>query len=199
VLCDEHAAALIFDETRTGLRLGPGGAAGLFGVTPDMTCLGGSLSAGLPLAAVGGRKDLILNSASGVGPADAQPAGTELAVAAALTCLQATAEPGIYEQLDETTALVDKGLSDVTTGMATFQTRVCSMLGLFFSGSPVTNGASALKTDSARYTRFHRALLDAGVLIPASPHRPWCVSTAHTTEQIERAIDAVATALAKSA
>lgn len=199
-LCDACGAALIFDETRTGLRLGPGGAAKLFGVVPDMTCLGGSLSGGLSLAAVGGRKDMILNHAAGIGAPDGQPAGTELAVAAALASIQATGEPGVYEQLDETAALLEKGLSEVMSGgsVATFQTRVCSLLGLFFSESPVTNGVSALKTDTARYARFHRAMLDRGVLIPASSHRPWSVSTAHGKEHIERAVEAAAGALAKS-
>jgi glutamate-1-semialdehyde 2,1-aminomutase len=200
-LCDQFGALLIFDETRTGLRLGPGGAGALFGVVPDLVCLGGSLSAGLPLAVVGGRKDLLTIGAPGVNGCVEESYGTEIGVAAALAALQATADPAFYEQLDEHAATLERGLAESASAASVqlYLSRSCSLIGMYFTSGEVLNWDAAREVNTTRYGRFHGFMLDSGVLVPSSPHRPWAVSSAHTAEQIQVTVEAARDALARSA
>ena len=197
-LCTEHEAALIFDEVMTAFRVSPGGAQQLYDVQPDLTCLGKIVGGGLPMAAYGGRRE-IMENVSVVG--DAYPAGTfsgsPLATAAGIATLQALAEDDdVYESLDATGAKLAEGFRSAAeaAGVATYHTRVGSMMCTFFSSGPVTDYASAARCDTRAYAAFFHAMLDRGVYLAPSQFGCLFVSLAHTDEQIDATIAAAAEA-----
>jgi len=197
-LCDAHGALLIFDEAFTGLRVAPGGAARLYGVTPDLTVLGPMLGGGLPLAACGGSKEVMKRAeASGAAWRLGPTSGNLLGMAAGIATLQAIGEPGFYEALGEKAARLDEGLRAAarTTGVPTHHTRVASILGMFFSCERVTQATSARRCDGSRFARFHETMLERGILLSPSPFSCVFVSAAHTDEQIDRTIEAAREAL----
>jgi glutamate-1-semialdehyde 2,1-aminomutase len=196
-LCTEHGAVLIFDEVMTGFRVAPGGAQELYGVQPDLTCLGKVVGGGLPMAAYGGRRD-IMERVSPVG--DVYQAGTlsgnPLAMAAGIATLEALAEEDTYATLEATSASVADGFraAAAEAGVPTYHTRVGSMMCTFFSAEPVTDFASASRCDTAAYARFFHAMLGRGVYLAPSQFECMFVSLAHSDEQIEQTIAAAAEA-----
>jgi glutamate-1-semialdehyde 2,1-aminomutase len=181
-------ALLIFDEVMTGFRVAHGGAQQLYGITPDLTCLGKIIGGGLPAAAFGGRAD-VMERLAPVG--DVYQAGTlsgnPLAMAAGLATLELLREPGAYELLEQVSAALAAGLA---AGGATVN-RVGAMLTAFQHPGPVTSFADASASDTVRYAELHRHLLERGVYVAPSQFEAMMPSLAHTDEQVEMTVAAV--------
>ena len=194
----KHGALLIFDEVITGFRVGLSGAQGLYGVEPDLTCLGKIIGGGLPVGAYGGRAE-IMDYIAPEGPVyqAGTLSGNPLAVAAGLATLRILTRPGTYERLEELSALLFEGLAEVarTSGVKVVGNRVGSMMTCFFREGRVTNFAEAAASDTERYGRFWRAMAKRGVYIAPSQFEALFVSLAHTEEHIEQSIKAAYEAL----
>ncbi|MBN1511406.1 MAG: glutamate-1-semialdehyde 2,1-aminomutase [Phycisphaerae bacterium] len=192
-LCDQHGSLLVFDEVMTGFRVAAGGAQQLYGVQPDLTCLGKVLGGGLPMAAYGGRRE-IMEQVSPLGPVyqAGTLSGNPLATAAGIATLEALAEPDVYETLETRSARLAEGLSQAarSAGVPVYQTRVGSMLCVFFAEGPVTDYASAVRSDTKAYARFFHAMLEHGIYLAPSQYECMFVSLAHTDDLIESTIQA---------
>jgi glutamate-1-semialdehyde 2,1-aminomutase len=177
----QFGALLIFDEVMTGFRLSRAGAQGLYGVTPDMTTLGKIIGGGLPMAAYGGRAD-IMQKVAPVGPVyqAGTLAGNPMAVTAGIAMLQhIEAHPEIYDQLERSTAELT---ANVPEGACV--NRVGSMSTVFFQAGPVRNYEEAKRSDTAEFAKFFHQLLENGVYFPPSQFEASFVSAAHTPEDI---------------
>jgi glutamate-1-semialdehyde 2,1-aminomutase len=186
-VCDREGIVLIFDEVITGFRVGWGGAQTLYGVKPDLTCLGKIIGGGLPVGAYGGRRDLMTQMApSGPIYQAGTLSGNPVAVAAGLATLKGLREPGTYEDLEEKGAWLAGELATAAArrGVALTVNRVGSMLTLFFTGGPVRNLKEAQKCDLTRFRRFFGGMLEAGISLPPSQFEAWFVSRAHTREDL---------------
>ncbi|HLH16164.1 MAG TPA: glutamate-1-semialdehyde 2,1-aminomutase [Bryobacteraceae bacterium] len=191
-----HGALLVFDEVMTGFRVAFGGAQQLYGIRPDLTTLGKVIGGGLPVGAYGGRRDLM----SQIAPAGpiyqaGTLSGNPLAVAAGLAMLRhLEAHPEIYGRLERQAAeLCAAAPAGVTVN------RVGSMFTFFFTDCPVTEYESAKRSDTARFGRFWRGMLDRGVYLAPSQFEAAFLSAAHTDEDIQRTIAAAREAFAESA
>jgi glutamate-1-semialdehyde 2,1-aminomutase len=187
-LCDASGALLVFDEVITGFRVARGGAQERFGVLPDLTVLGKIVGGGLPLAAFGGRAEVMERLA----PAgDVYQAGTlsgnPLATAAGLSVLRRLRDPAVYERLEETSARLEAGLAPFGRVQ-----RVGAMLTLFMRDESVRCFEDAQAGDAERYGELFRRLLAHGVYVAPSQYEAWFVSTAHGEAEIERTVEAVA-------
>jgi glutamate-1-semialdehyde 2,1-aminomutase len=198
-LCDRHGALLIFDEVMTGFRISAGGFQGTSDVRPDLTCLGKILGGGLPVAAYGGRQE-IMDQVAPIGPVyqAGTLSGNPLAMAAGVATLQALGEPEVYEQLEERSVQLADGIraAALTAGVPIHQTRVASMGCVFFSDGPVTDFATASKCDTQRYARYFQAMLERDVYLAPSQFECYFVSMAHTAEHVERTVAAAAESFA---
>jgi glutamate-1-semialdehyde 2,1-aminomutase len=178
-------ALLVFDEVMTGFRLAFGGAQQRYGIRPDMTTLGKVIGGGLPVGAYGGRKD-IMSKVAPVGPVyqAGTLSGNPLAVAAGLAMLRyLKRQPEVYGQLEARTAeLCAAAPAGVTVN------RVGSMFTWFFTDQPVTDYESAKRSDTARFARFFRAMLERGIYLAPSQFEAAFVSAAHTEEDIRETI-----------
>jgi glutamate-1-semialdehyde 2,1-aminomutase len=195
-LCDRHGALLIFDEVMTGFRVAPGGAQGLYGIKPDLTCLGKIIGGGLPVGAYGGRADL-MSQVSPAGPIyqAGTLSGNPLAMSAGIATLTLLEDAAAYAQLEALAARLETGLRDAAAaaGIPLVVQRVGSMLTPFFVGAgqtAVRNYAEALQCDTAAFGRFFKGMLDRGVMLPPSQFEAWFVSTAHTEADIDQTIEA---------
>jgi glutamate-1-semialdehyde 2,1-aminomutase len=190
-LCDAHGALLIFDEVITGFRLGYGGYQQIAKVKADLTCLGKILGGGLPIGAYGGSAALMDQVApQGAVYQAGTLSGNPIAVAAGLAMLDEVARPGVYEALDRTGARLADGLAaraDDAKVPVRVQ-RAGSMLTVFFTDAEVVDWPSAARCDKARFGRWHRALLEAGVYWPPAQFEAAFVSTAHTDADIDATI-----------
>src|SRR3954454_17471254 len=189
---DENGALLVFDEVISGFRVAPGGAQEREGVTPDLTVMGKVIGGGLPPAAYGGPRALMER----IAPAgDVYQAGTlsgnPLAVAAGLTTLRLLDEPA-YLRLGATTETLAAGLRDAAgaAGVAVSVTTVPGLLTVFFAETAPRDYAGAQACDADRYAAWCRALLARGVYPPASQFEAWFPSLAHTSEHLDRTLDA---------
>ncbi len=200
-LCDDHGALLIFDEVMTGFRVAWGGAQELFGIRPDLTTLGKVIGGGLPLAAYGGRRDLMLQIAP-AGPVyqAGTLSGNPLAVAAGAAALGTLSRPEgcAYEKLESIGARIEEGLQTAARrhGVPLTVHRQGSMLGIFFTDRPIHRMEDVESTDRARFTRIFHRLLAAGLHLPPSAYEACFLSVAHGEEEIAFAIDAFDRALA---
>ena len=187
-LCDASGALLVFDEVITGFRIARGGAQERFGVTPDLTILGKIAGGGLPLAAFGGRAEIMDRLAPS---GDVYQAGTlsgnPLATAAGLAVLRRLRDPAVYEQLEQRGARLEAGLA--VHGRVQ---RVGAMATLFMSDDPVRNFDDAERADVERYAALFRHLLERGIYIAPSQFEAMFISLAHGDEEIDRTIQAVA-------
>ncbi|TMK77772.1 MAG: glutamate-1-semialdehyde-2,1-aminomutase [Actinobacteria bacterium] len=187
-LCDQEGALLVFDEVITGFRLGLGGAQGLFGVAPDLTCLGKVIGGGFPCAAVGGRADLMERLApSGPIYQAGTLSGNPVAVAAGIATLELIRAEDPYPRLRDRAERLTDGFAPA---LPVTVNRVESLFSVFFSGGPVRDEPGARSADHARYGRFFHAMLDRGILLPPSGYEAWFVSTAHGTEEIQLTLEA---------
>jgi glutamate-1-semialdehyde 2,1-aminomutase len=187
-LCDASGALLVFDEVITGFRVARGGAQELYGIRPDLTILGKIVGGGLPLAAFGGRAELMERLAP---TGDVYQAGTlsgnPLATAAGLSVLRRLRDPVVYVQLEERSARLEEGLAPFGHVQ-----RVGAMLTLFQSDGPVRNFDDAQRCDTERYGGLFRHLLSRGVYVAPSQFEAMFVSLAHGDEEIELTVAAVA-------
>lgn len=197
-LADEHGTCLIFDEVMTGFRVALGGAQERYGVTPDITCLGKIIGGGLPVGAYGGKLE-IMNQVAPDGPMyqAGTLSGNPLAMAAGLETLKLLCQPGVYERLEETSALLGQGLSERCNrkGIPHFTTQVGPMMTLFFTDGPVKNYQDVCKFDRERFNRFFWAMLDQGIYLAPSQFEAGFLSLAHTEADIQQTLDAAERAL----
>jgi len=198
-LCDQHGAVLIFDEVMTGFRVGPQGAQGLFGVTPDLTTLGKVIGGGMPVAAFGGRRDIMscvapLGSVYQAGTLSGNP----VAVAAGLATLRLVAQPGFYEALGERTRQLCGGLmrAGQELGVNIEAQAVGGMFGFYFAPQVPQSYAAVMACDRERFNRFFHAMLERGVYFAPSAYEAGFVSAAHTAQDIERTLHLAREALA---
>ncbi len=190
-LTRRYGALLIFDEVITGFRVAYGGAQGLLGVVPDLTCLGKIIGGGLPVGAYGGRRD-VMSLVSPLGPVyqAGTLSGNPLAMTAGVTVLDMLAEPGVYERLDEVSAALHEGLVAAARRRAVpvYGTRVGSIGTLFFSEGPVTDYTSARASDTAAYGRYFHAMLDGGIYLAPAQYEAAFVSLAHVDADVEETL-----------
>ncbi|WP_199618501.1 glutamate-1-semialdehyde 2,1-aminomutase [Paenibacillus alkalitolerans] len=189
----QHGALLIFDEVMTGFRVHLHSAQGLYGITPDLTCMGKVIGGGLPVGAYGGRGEIMeMIAPSGPVYQAGTLSGNPLAMAAGLATLRLLGEPGVYEELERKSARLEEGLGRNAKefGVPCTINRVGSMICPFFTDVPVVDYASAKTSDLARFNRVFSRLLDGGVSIAPSQFEGLFVSTAHSDEDIELTIEA---------
>ncbi|HXX23021.1 MAG TPA: glutamate-1-semialdehyde 2,1-aminomutase [Terriglobia bacterium] len=192
-----QGTVLILDEVMTGFRVAYGGAQELFGIQPDLTTLGKIIGGGLPVGAYGGKASL-MDLVAPAGPVyqAGTLSGNPLAVTAGLKTLEVLRRPGTYERLE---AISDKlasglGATAAKAGVPLTVNRVGSMFTGFFSSDPVTDYASAKRSDTGRFARFFRSVLERGVYFPPSQFEAAFVSTAHTDADVAATLEAAANA-----
>ncbi len=186
-LCDVSGALLVFDEVITGFRVARGGAQERYGVRPDLTVLGKIVGGGLPLAAFGGRAEIMdLLAPSGPVYQAGTLAGNPLATAAGLAVLRRLRDGDVYAGLERQAALLEEGLAPFGRVQ-----RVGALLTLFMTDGPVRNFEDAQGADSERYAALFRHLLEQGVYLPPSQFEAWFPSTEHGEDEIERTVAAV--------
>ena len=186
-----HGSILIFDEVMTGFRVDYGGAQTLYGIIPDLTCLGKVIGGGLPVGAYGGKADIMSNIAP-EGPVyqAGTLSGNPVAMAAGIATLTCLKQPGFYETLEATSAMLAAGLEEAASkaGIAVVTNRVGSMLGLFFTDQPVSNFSKAQTSDVALFARYYNGMLDHGIYLAPSQYEAAFVSAAHSEADIELTI-----------
>ncbi len=187
-LCTQEGSLLIFDEVITGFRIAWGGAQALYGVHPDLTCLGKIIGGGLPVGAFGGRRDLMQQLAP-IGPVyqAGTLAGNPIAVAAGRAALSVLGDPESYDTLEKKGAWLAAALAQNAQrrGVSLTINRVGSMLTLFFTAGPVRCLDDAKRSDLTRFARFFQGMLAEGVYLPPSQFEAWFISLAHTQEDLE--------------
>ncbi|QMS88258.1 glutamate-1-semialdehyde 2,1-aminomutase [Nostoc edaphicum CCNP1411] len=190
-LTHEYGALLVFDEVMTGFRIAYGGAQEKFGVTPDLTTLGKVIGGGLPVGAYGGRRD-IMSMVAPAGPVyqAGTLSGNPLAMTAGIKTLELLQKPGTYEYLDRITKKLADGLLQIAkeTGHAVCGGQISAMFGLFFTSGPVHNYEDAKKSDTAKFGRFHRGMLEHGIYLAPSQFEAGFTSFAHTEEDIDQTL-----------
>jgi glutamate-1-semialdehyde 2,1-aminomutase len=197
-ITEEAGALLLFDEVMTGFRLGYGGAQEWYGVMPDLTTLGKVVGGGFPLAAYGGRREIMERMAP-AGPVyqAGTLSGNPIAVSAGLAQLELLEDGKAYDILEQRGAQLEAGLKAAAqeAGVTWTVNRAGSMITAFFTDRPVRSFADAQTSDTGRFARFFQAMLDSGVYLPPSQFEAAFLSTAHTEEDIQRTIDAARKAL----
>ena len=200
-ITNREGALLIVDEVMTGFRVALGGAQELYRITPDLTTLGKILGGGLPCAAFGGRAD-IMDLLAPLGPVyqAGTLSGNPLAMAAGMATVGYLLEHRneVYPLLESLSGAVVSGVLAAATraGVAMVANRVGAMFTWFFTADPVTDYASAAKSDTRAFGRFHRAMLEQGVWLPCSQFEAAFLSTAHTMDDIETTVHAAKAAFA---
>jgi glutamate-1-semialdehyde 2,1-aminomutase len=201
-LTERYGALLVFDEVITGFRFCYGGAQDLFGVRPDLTCLGKVIGGGFPLAAYGGREDLMCQVAP-QGPVyqAGTLSGNPVAVRAGLATLRQLEDPEVYGRLERSGRELEQALREGAqgAGVPVWVNRVGSMLTLFFCEGPVVDYETARKSDGARFARFFHVMLTRGVYLPPSPFEAWFLSTAHGPAELDRVAAAAREAFREAA
>jgi glutamate-1-semialdehyde 2,1-aminomutase len=195
---EKHGVVLIFDEVITGFRVAYGGAQSLYGIKPDMTCLGKIVGGGFPLAAYGGRKE-IMQTVAPLGPVyqAGTLSGNPVAVTAGLKTLEILERDNPYPELERRTKQLTQVISEAAkeAGVPVQINQIASMFTVFFTDQPVVDYASARRSDTQRYARFFHALLEQGVYFPPSQFEAAFLSTAHDDEALSFAQEAVRSAM----
>jgi len=198
-LTKADGALLIFDEVMTGFRVHPGGAQALYGVQPDLTVLGKVIGGGLPVGAYGGRRD-IMNLVAPAGPMyqAGTLSGNPLAMSAGIATLKELSVPGTWDRLEKTTRQLAEGLSRAAKGVGVplQVSHAGSMFGAFFSDEPVKDWESAKKSDTGKFSRYFRRMLEEGVYLAPSQFEAGFVSTAHGQAEVDATLKAAEIALA---
>jgi glutamate-1-semialdehyde 2,1-aminomutase len=192
-LCTRHGAVLIFDEVMTGFRVGPQGAQGLYGITPDLTTLGKVVGGGMPLGAFGGRRD-IMEKIAPLGPVyqAGTLSGNPLAVAAGLSTLKVLQARGFFDRLGQATRALVEGLAGAAreAGVAFSAQSVGGMFGVYFSAAAPGSYAEVMRADREAFNRFFHAMLARGVYFAPSAFEAGFVSSAHTSADIGVTLEA---------
>ncbi len=197
-LTSESGTLLIFDEVITGFRVAYGGAQGLYGITPDLTCLGKIIGGGLPIGAYGGRREIMVMM-SPVGPVyqAGTLSGNPLAMTAGIETLQILQQPGTYQQLEMKSATLEEGIARTASraGIDYSISRAASLLTVFFCNTIVSDYEAASKADTAFFARFFQRLLSDGIYWPPSQFEAAFISLAHSDDDIRFTIRAIDRAL----
>ncbi len=190
-----NGALLIFDEVMTGFRLAAGGAQQRFGIKPDLSCFGKIIGGGLPVGAFGGRAD-IMDYLAPLGPVyqAGTLSGNPVAMAAGIAALEELKSTNAFAQLETLGAQLEAGLRDAakSAGVPVTFNRCGSMFCGYFTDQPVHNLADAMKSDRDRFKKYFHGMLDAGVYLAPSQFEAGFISTAHSTEDIDRTVAAAA-------
>jgi len=186
--CSRAGALLIFDEVMTGFRVALGGAQARFGIRPDLTTLGKVIGGGMPLAALGGRRD-IMEKLAPLGPVyqAGTLSGNPVAVAAGLATLKVVQTKGLIEKVEQTTRDLIEGLRDEArkAGAQFSAQSIGSMFGLYFRSAPPQSFAEVMQSDRERFNRFFHAMLERGVYLAPSAYEAGFVSAAHGPAEID--------------
>ena len=192
-LTEKKGSILIFDEVMTGFRVAHGGAQSLYGISPDVTCLGKIMGGGLPVGAYGGRREIMEHIAP-QGPVyqAGTLSGNPLAMAAGIATLTQLKEPGFYDNLDEKAGRLAAGLEKAgkKAGINVMVDRVGSMLGLFFTDRSVMNFDDAKTSDLEMFSAYYNGMLQKGIYLAPSQFEVLFVSAAHDIEHIDATIKA---------
>lgn len=191
-ICDEYGTVLIIDEVMTGFRVALGGAQAHYGVTPDLTCLGKVLGGGMPVGAFGGKAEIMRHIAP-TGPVyqAGTLSGNPVAMAAGIASLTAIQQPGLYEQLSQTTKQLAEGFKALADkhGIPMSINYAGSMFGLFFTDvERVTNYQQAINCNQAQFNRFYHAMLAEGVYLAPASYEAGFVSACHDQAIIEQTL-----------
>jgi glutamate-1-semialdehyde 2,1-aminomutase len=196
-LTSRSGALLIFDEVISGFRAAAGGAQQIFGIKPDLTCLGKIIGGGLPVGAYGGRADL-MSLVAPAGPVyqAGTLSGNPLAMTAGLWSL-GELSPKLYKHLAKLGARLAGGFADAArdAGVALQVNGFGSLVTPFFTSQPVRDLQSALTSDTTRYAAFFKGMLARGIYPPPSQFEAWFISGAHTERDIDQTIAAARAAL----
>jgi glutamate-1-semialdehyde 2,1-aminomutase len=191
-LTEELKIVLIFDEVITGFRLSLGGAQAKFGINPDLTCMGKIIGGGLPVGAYGGKKEIMsLIAPDGPVYQAGTLSGNPLAMAAGIATLKTLAEPGFYDKLDRKAAAYAGELERLAARYSIEATlnRAGSVMTTFFTKNPVTDFSSAMDSDTNKFSLFYQDMLAQGVYLAPSQFEGAFISAAHTSEDLERALE----------
>jgi glutamate-1-semialdehyde 2,1-aminomutase len=198
--CTKHGAVLIFDEVMTGFRVALGGAQARYGVRPDLTTMGKVIGGGLPVGAVGGRRD-IMQKIAPLGPVyqAGTLSGNPLAVAAGLATLKLVQQGGFQERVEATTRALVEGLAqEATEANVIFSSQsIGSMFGIYFRETPPCSFAEVMQCDRERFNRFFHEMLGRGVYLAPSAYEAGFVSAAHGSAEIEQTLAAARAAFVK--
>jgi len=192
-ITSEHEIVLIFDEVMTGFRVSAGGAQELFGLRPDLTCLGKIVGGGLPVGAFGGKSE-IMNRIAPIG--DTYQAGTlsgnPMAMTAGIKTLEKISRPGFYEDLNKRCERLTTEFKEIAekAGIEIYSTRAGSMFSLFFTDKVVRDYETAKTSDLERFKRYFRGMLEEGIYLAPSQFEASFFSSAHTDEDIDRTLTA---------
>jgi glutamate-1-semialdehyde 2,1-aminomutase len=191
--CTRHGAVLILDEVMTGFRVALGGAQARFGIRPDLTTLGKVIGGGLPVGAVGGRRE-IMEKIAPLGPVyqAGTLSGNPVAVAAGLATLKLVDTPGFQERVEATTRSLVEGLAAEAKGAGVIFSAqsIGSMFGVYFRAKPPTSFAEVMQCDRERFNRFFHAMLTRGVYLAPSAYEAGFVSAAHGVREVEETLAA---------
>jgi glutamate-1-semialdehyde 2,1-aminomutase len=184
---------LIFDEVITGFRVSYGGAQGIYGINPDLTCLGKIIGGGFPVGAYGGRKD-IMQMLAPLGPVyqAGTLSGNPVVMTAGIETLAILKKSGFYEELEKRASLLTKNIAEAAgkVGAVIQQPYISSMFTIFFTEEQVVDYESALKSDTKRYAKFFHNMLNSGIYLPPSQFETAFISAAHTDKDIQATVDA---------
>jgi len=197
-LCTKEGIILIIDEVMTGFRVAHGGAQERYGVRGDLVCLGKIIGGGLPVGAFGGKSEIMdsLSPEGGIYQAGTL-SGNPLAMSAGIATLKLIKEEGFYQQIEEKSAYLEKGLQQVTSSssVATCWQRVGGMFCTYFQEGPVHNFDDALNSDTEAFGRYFRSMLDQGINLAPAQFEAGFMSIAHSKEDLDKTIAAVEKAL----
>ena len=200
-LANENGSLLIFDEVITGFRVSRGGAQELFGVSPDITCLGKVIGGGFPVGAYGGRNE-IMRLVAPEGPVyqAGTLSGNPVAMVAGLATLD-NLTGRAYAMLEQLSHGLEDGLAEAASKSSARVSlnRVGSMVGLFFTSEPVRNFRDSKRSNATSYAKFHRSMLAQGFYLPPSPFETIFLSTSHTESEVSRTVKAASTAFKECA
>ena len=200
--CTRHGALLVFDEVMTGFRVGPQGAQGIFGITPDLTTLGKVIGGGMPVGAFGGRRD-VMQKLAPVGPVyqAGTLSGNPVAVTSGLATLKRVLVPGFFDRLSATTTALVEGLEREAraAGVPFSAASLGGMFGLFFRPSPPASFAEVMQSDREAFNRFFHGMLEGGVYLAPSAYEAGFVSSAHGPRELEATFVAARAAFRRSA
>jgi len=192
-LTTRHGVVLILDEVMTGFRVGPHGAAGLFGITPDLVTLGKVIGGGMPVGAFGGKRE-IMNCTAPLGAVyqAGTLSGNPVAVAAGLATLRLIQVPGFFDRLAATARALTEGLQARarSAGVAFSAQAIGGMFGMYFRSTPPASYKEVMECDGEAFNAFFHAMLSAGIYLAPSAYEAGFVSAAHGKLEIERTLDA---------
>jgi glutamate-1-semialdehyde 2,1-aminomutase len=192
-LTEAYDAILIFDEVMTGFRVAYGGAQALYGILPDITCLGKIIGGGMPVGAYGGRHDIMSNIAPQGSVYQAGTlSGNPVAMASGIAALSILNETGFYEHLDKKADHLISGLkkSAANCNVDVYLDRVGSMMGMFFAKDKVLNFDDAKKSDLKKFSAYYQGMRSKGIYLAPSQFEAFFMSSAHETDHIESTISA---------